>query len=508
MSEATQPVPLEAVIYADGGCRPSRGIGGFGFHGYTYMNTPQKTGSGCKSAMPTDAGYVKGKTGNLDITLVDYIDGFGALIPEVTNNIAELVAADRALQKVGEFNPSKVLLMLDSQYVMQGMTGWAEGWEKNNWRRPDGQPVPNQAYWQSLLATKRLLEESGAELKLQWVKGHNKGEALGNDLADAHATRGVMLGRNILHGHTSPGEKTPTEHIRHTAAKGYWSATLERNRLISHPKWYFSTTDQSGMKSKDGRYVYYFGDAGDEDDLMGRRSATATYSVLYLKEPDPYLQRIRDATTHLGSGHFQGPMRGHLDKIFHQETMADLNLHGTSTFIRDPSKQRLSTSNDVLLVEEIRPTKLAYRGFDRLNALQQLLEEYLHPLKHSRVRFTDVTTHLYETTASTKKSVTKLKSAIKSTTRTLTFDVEYATPSNTTAHTKLSLSVGLDLPDRNTLSALADPSVKVVAVTWPESDSALRYAVVVETQEDVGIWSGVYANLHLLANPQPNAKDG
>lgn len=499
MSDENKTVPLEAVVYADGGCRPSRGIGGFGFHGYIFQPIPQKTGSGCKSAMPTAAGYVKGKTGNLDITLHHYVDGFGALIPEVTNNIAELVAADQALKKLSEFNLSKVLLLLDSQYVTQGLTGWAENWEKNNWVRPDGQPVPNREYWQSLLTSKRLMHDSGAEVKVQWVKGHNKGEALGNDIADAHATRGVMLGRNIMHGFIGSDE-VEHNHIKHTDAKGYWSSSEERNRLISHPKWYFNPSDSSGMKSKDGRFVYYFGDAGDEDDLVGRRSATATYSVLYLKEADPYLSKIRDAVMGMGVNHFQGPMRGHLDKIFHQEVMADLNTHGTSSMVRDVNKQRLLSYNDILLAEEIRPTKLAYRGFDRLNALQQLLDEYLHPQKNSRVRVTDITTNLYETQSTAKKTTVKLNPSIKSTTRTLSYAVDYAGPDNTTLSTTIPLTVALDLPDRNTLAALADESAKVSVITWPESERALRYAVVVESKEDVGIWSGIYANLHVLAN--------
>ena len=35
-AEKPQPEDFGAVLYTDGGCRPSRGKGGWGVHGYTY----------------------------------------------------------------------------------------------------------------------------------------------------------------------------------------------------------------------------------------------------------------------------------------------------------------------------------------------------------------------------------------------------------------------------------------------------------------------------------------
>ena len=80
------PVELHAVVYTDGGCRPSRGIGGWGFHGYTYTNDTPKQGSGCKAGYPSCKGYiVTDKSKNPDcppVTPIQYVDGWGSLIPE------------------------------------------------------------------------------------------------------------------------------------------------------------------------------------------------------------------------------------------------------------------------------------------------------------------------------------------------------------------------------------------------------------------------------------------
>jgi ribonuclease HI len=497
MSEGQVTLPLKAVMYADGGCRPSRGIGGFGYHGYIYLPTPQKTGSGCKAAQPTINGYLKEKTGAMDITPVMYLDGFGPLIPEVTNNYAELVAADQALQAAAKHQPSEVLMLLDSQYVIQGLTAWSESWEKNHWIRPDGNPVPNADQWKSLLTTKRLVEDNGIQIKWQWVKGHNGGEALGNDLADAHATRGVVQGRNLVHNHITKDQNRSV--LKDTTAKGYWSSRIERNRLISHPRWYFTST-ADGQVSNCGRAVYYFGSAGDEDDLLGRRSATATYSVLYLKTPDKHLDIIRLACQRMGLNHFQGPMRGYLDKIFSNDVLQELDEYGDITLIRDLDKQRLLNFNNVLLVEEIRPTRLAYRGFDRLNCLQQMLDAYITPKEDSKVVSTDITAQLYETVVSKKKTTVKLNTSFTNAVRSHKLPVNYRAADGSIRDTEISLSVGLDIPDRNTLSALAEDIPKIVVLTWPEAERAMRYATVVEVNGDIGIWSGIYANLHLLAS--------
>ena len=497
-----QQVSLKAIMYADGGCRPSKGIGGYGYHGYTYLPVPQKTGSGCKFAQLTDQGYIKTKEGGgLKITPVTYLDGFGPLIPESTNQAAELVAANKALLSVSKYQPSEVRLLLDSQYVLQGLSGWVDTWQKNNWMKADGNPISNKEHWMALSATRKLLEDSGTKLHLQWVKGHNNGEALGNDLADIMATRGVYVGRNILSGQIDTDCNRDYE--KDTPARGYWSARVDRNRLISHPKWYFTSDDQ-GHLSRCGRHVYYFGDAGDEDDLVGRKSSTATYSVLYLKQEDKYLAMMREAAKKLGVGHFQGPMRGHLDKIFSQSVLEELDQYGHITLQRDTQKQRLISPKDELLVEEIRPAKLAYRGMDRLNFLQLMLDQYIHRstlVDVGEMRWTNITSKLYETTVSKKKTTVRLNPSITNTVRSLKFDVGYKTSRIESEKTiSIQLTVGIDTPDRNTLAALASEHVDVVVLTWTESDQAIRYAVVLDTGYDDGIWSGIYSNLHLLAS--------
>jgi ribonuclease HI len=104
--------------------------------------------------------------------------GWGALIrfgtaekelsggePLTTNNRMELTAAIEALNALTR--PCMVTLSTDSRYVMDGLTKWIHGWQKNGWKTADRKPVKNAELWQALLeATKRH------RIAWKWVKGH------------------------------------------------------------------------------------------------------------------------------------------------------------------------------------------------------------------------------------------------------------------------------------------------------------------------------------------------
>ncbi|MFM5950060.1 MAG: ribonuclease HI [Novosphingobium sp.] len=83
-----------------------------------------------------------------------------------TNNRMELTAVIRALQALKE--PCHVHLHTDSRYVIDGITKWIYGWQKNGWKTAAKKPVLNAELWQELLAaTKRH------RIEWIWVKGHD-----------------------------------------------------------------------------------------------------------------------------------------------------------------------------------------------------------------------------------------------------------------------------------------------------------------------------------------------
>ena len=103
---------------------------------------------------------------------------------QTTNNRMEMMAVIEALSALKR--PCHVVLHVDSQYVLKGMTEWLQGWKAKGWRTAAKQPVKNVDLWQRLDA---LVHQSEHRIEWQWVKGH-AGDP-GNERADALANRGV-----------------------------------------------------------------------------------------------------------------------------------------------------------------------------------------------------------------------------------------------------------------------------------------------------------------------------
>ncbi len=83
---------------------------------------------------------------------------------DTTNNRMELMGAIGGLELLKR--PCAVLVVTDSNYVVQGMSAWIAGWKKNGWKA-SGKPVKNQDLWMRLDAV-----ASPHQVRWKWVKGH------------------------------------------------------------------------------------------------------------------------------------------------------------------------------------------------------------------------------------------------------------------------------------------------------------------------------------------------
>jgi ribonuclease HI len=85
--------------------------------------------------------------------------------PDTTNNRMEMMAAIEGLKALTR--PCHVKLWTDSKYMMDGITKWIFGWQRNGWRTADKKPVKNADLWQALLAA-----VAPHRVEWHWVKGH------------------------------------------------------------------------------------------------------------------------------------------------------------------------------------------------------------------------------------------------------------------------------------------------------------------------------------------------
>jgi ribonuclease HI len=105
-----------------------------------------------------------------------------------TNNRMEMTAVIRALTALTR--PCRVTLSTDSRYVMDGLTKWVKGWQKNGWKTADRKPVKNAELWQELIAAC-----APHRIEWVWVKGHaghpenERADRLASDAAVAAGRR-------------------------------------------------------------------------------------------------------------------------------------------------------------------------------------------------------------------------------------------------------------------------------------------------------------------------------
>jgi len=112
------------------------------------------------------------------------VDELGGHDKDTTNNRMELQAVIEALKHIHKHHKESIVkIHADSSYVLNGITSWIFGWEKNGWRTANKKAVMNQELWKELIS---LVREFKGKIIWEKVKGHS-GHVY-NDKADEIAT--------------------------------------------------------------------------------------------------------------------------------------------------------------------------------------------------------------------------------------------------------------------------------------------------------------------------------
>lgn len=64
-------------------------------------------------------------------------------------------------------SPSRVRIVSDSKYVVEGLASWLDAWKRRGWRKADKSPVLNRELWEELDRLRSL-----HEVRPEWIKGH------------------------------------------------------------------------------------------------------------------------------------------------------------------------------------------------------------------------------------------------------------------------------------------------------------------------------------------------
>src|SRR3954453_5375899 len=153
--------PDEAVIWTDGACSGNPGPGGW-----------------AAIVIPAEGAAPGELSGGEKLT---------------TNNRMELTAALEGLRSLPD--GAKVVVVTDSQLMLNSMTTWLPGWKRKGWKTAAGKAVKNQDRLKALDAA----VQRPAAVRWHWVRGHETGDehahkAL-NDRADQLAVAAAAAAR-------------------------------------------------------------------------------------------------------------------------------------------------------------------------------------------------------------------------------------------------------------------------------------------------------------------------
>lgn len=127
--------------------------------------------------------------------------------PRGTNNMGELKAVLDLLESTAA-DPDAVqddlLVLCDSQYVINSVTKWMPGWKRKGWKKRDGKPVMN-------VDLMKAIDDAlqGRRVRFEWVKGH-AGHPL-NEAADRRANAAATAFRDRRAPEEGPGLGTGPE---------------------------------------------------------------------------------------------------------------------------------------------------------------------------------------------------------------------------------------------------------------------------------------------------------
>lgn len=499
----------KAVVYTDGGCRPNNGYGGSGFHGYLFDNEKPKKGTGLKGWSITPVGYIKHdeplsdedrtliaqETGEdissngppPNVKVLEYWNYSQGLPFPSTNNSAEAQSVATLLKLALEKELTSLRIFADSEYVINGVSEWSEKWATRGFTDRNGEPIANRNHWVSIVDSMKRLKAKGCTVTIEWVKAHNG--HIGNEHADYQATLGVIASRK---GHYD-------SELSVTPAEGYWTPKVDVHPMVTLPRWYFNTSVDIRPDEK-GRYTYHFGTHGKDDDFVGKPVSDAAFGIVKIHETLPAFEAVRQYHNQVVENGLIRVAVARTDYINSPVINRLLSGYGSRYLTQENNKPDSymylpMAKKPVQVGRELSPAKTSYNLIDTMQALEEKLNAY-EAGKDKGVEVTDITDLLYETISKSKgKTETKLLPTVTNVVKSLPIDVNH--PINDTPF-PIALTLGVDMPSRNELSRLAKTDPKVTVITWRESPYAFRAATVIETSLGIGIWSGFYANIHLV----------
>lgn len=421
-----------------------------------------------------------------------------------TNNTAELLAAILCLEQLAnepDFDQATMIVIRqDSKYVVDNHNQSLATWIENKFIRRDGSSINNPELWLRLNAVSQRVQEKGIKLIFQWVKAHNTD--IGNNSADVLATMGLFNSKNPVTAANANDQFIISD------PQDYWASNSDKcHPMLSHRYCY---KDLSGGEPPQNQY--YISSQGKLEEMTGKRTSDDGFAVVRC-EKQPHIEEIFKKQISIPR-ELDYMFQVDLDNVY-GTACRYVDIYGTDFLHRAVEHRRhLQTYGEVLVTKELHPPFLTQRLFDNMDILSTFLDDYKRddlPAFHS----TEVTQLFYnveEVVVKAKKgeeATVKVESKLKPEFIVgfykLQVNATYKEKPDELANCDITLRFGIDLPDRNSLRKLEEHNPKVYLVTNTLGPGSFMYAVVIETGEALGIWSGINSSIRVIAKQKEKA---
>lgn len=290
------------------------------------------------------------------------------------------------------------------------------------------------------------------------------------------------------------------EDLTVTPRKEYENPEVQFNKLVTGTRWYFQTNNPDAFfEEQHGYRVYSFGKVEPDKSYYGKLTPDVTYSKLYTKKPLELLDKLFNFTVtkidnpdgYLSAGDLNNIVTKDVARLVDQVPAVPMKNQLVSPFTKQNGKP--------VLIELIKPVMMSYRIRDFLVGMDVIFEAFMNKNADNVFgysKFYDITDLIYVKEVN-GKGVEKLKLNPDFTQLSTKFTIKVDHP-NSKKPVPINLSIGFDLPDRNSFNTVEDPNVKVWCVTDTRNKQGLRYATLVVTDEFVYVQTSAVANLRVL----------
>ena len=196
--------------------------------------------------------------------------------------------------------------------------------------------------------------------------------------------------------------------------------------------------------------------------------------------------------------------------------MVDLDsLYGpsyryTNLYKEDFLYKPLSHRHDISAVDkspitrELHPPIIAMRAIDAMIRFSMVLDDFLNKMGTNPTP-TDITSLFYAPVKSTSKSG-KTEKIVNTLLPNIVVGMTHlkvmANVRGLDDTVMVTLTCGIDIPDRNTLKRIESLNPKVSLITWGGDPLSFQYATVIEADGCRGIWAGPFSNIRVLSIPR------